>query len=322
MRFIKADTEQGPRLGVLRADGVVELSATEARLEPHFGDDGTALRELGQAIQAAPGAEVALAELALLKPVDPVAMRDFMVFEEHVAPRWRQLGRNRGPDVWYEQPIGYFSNTATIRGPRDPIEVPGGSQRLDFELEVGAILGRDAVSVTPEQAADRIAGFLILCDWSARDLQFHEMAGSLGPFKGKDFGSSLGPIFVTPDELSGYRTGTGYDLQMTATVNGRVYGRDRWSSASWSFEELISYASWNSRAEAGSLIGSGTCQGGCILELSIRHSPEEYPWLAPGDEVQLAIEHMGEIQAQVRPAARGPWPARRSAPSTPERTPA
>jgi 2-keto-4-pentenoate hydratase/2-oxohepta-3-ene-1,7-dioic acid hydratase in catechol pathway len=148
------------------------------------------------------------------------------------------------------------------------------------------------------------------------------MDGNLGPFKGKDFGSSLGPVFVTPDELSGYRTGTGYDLEMTAAVNGRVYGRDRWSSASWSFEELISYASWNSRAEAGSLIGSGTCQGGCILELSIRHSPEEYPWLAPGDEVRLAIEHMGEIQAQVGPAARGPWPARRSAPSTPERTPA
>jgi 2-keto-4-pentenoate hydratase/2-oxohepta-3-ene-1,7-dioic acid hydratase in catechol pathway len=314
VRFIKADTEQGPRLGVLRPDGVAELSGSETRLEPYFGDDGTALRELGEAIHAAPAAEAGPDGLTLLKPVDPVAMRDFMVFEEHILPRWRQIGHQRGPDVWYEQPIGYFSNTATIRGPRDPIEIPGGSQRLDFELEVGAILGRDAVSVTPGQAADRIAGFLVLCDWSARDTQFREMDGNLGPFKGKDFGSSLGPIFVTPDELAAYRSGTGYDLEMTASVNGRVYGRDRWSSAYWSFEELISYASWNSRAEAGSLIGSGTCQGGCILELSIRHSPEEYPWLAAGDQVTLAIDHLGEIRAPVLAPARGPWPGRRPAP--------
>ncbi len=314
MRFIKADTEQGPRLGVLQPGGVVALSGSEARLEPHFGDDGTGLRELGEAIGRSPAAEAALDDLALLKPVDPVAMRDFMVFEEHVLPRWRQTGRQRGPDVWYEQPIGYFSNAATIRGPRDAIEIPGGSQRLDFELEVGAVLGRDAISVTPDQAADRIAGFCILCDWSARDLQFHEMEGSLGPFKGKDFGSSLGPVFVTPDELAGRRQGRGYALEMTASVNGRVYGRDQWSSAYWSFEELISYSSWNSRVEAGSLIGSGTCQGGCILELSIRHSPEEYPWLAAGDEVTLAIETMGEIRAPVVAPARGPWPGRRPAP--------
>ncbi|HWG15380.1 MAG TPA: fumarylacetoacetate hydrolase family protein [Streptosporangiaceae bacterium] len=314
MRFIKADTERGPRLGVLRPDGVVALSESETRLEPHFGDDGTALRELGEAIHADPAAEVALNDLALLKPADPVAMRDFMVFEEHIAPKWRQSGHSRGPDVWYQQPIGYFSNAATIRGPREPIQIPGGSHRLDFELEVGAVIGRDAESVTPEEAADRIAGFLVLCDWSARDIQFQEMDGSLGPFKGKDFGSSLGPVFVTPDELAGRRHGTGYDLEMTATVNGRVYGHDRWSSAYWSFEELISYASWNSRVEAGSLIGSGTCQGGCILELSIRHSPDEYPWLAPGDEVTLAIEEMGEIRAPVVAPARGSWPGRRSVP--------
>jgi len=315
VRFIKASTERGPRLGVLRPDGVVALSESQTRLEPFFGDDGTALRELGEAIHADPSAEVALDDLALLKPVDPVAMRDFMVFEEHIAPRWRQSARGRGPDVWYEQPIGYFSNAATIRGPRDPIEIPGGSQRLDFELEVGAVIGRDAESVTPDVAGPHIAGFLILCDWSARDLQFHEMEGSLGPFKGKDFGSSLGPVFVTPDELPDRRAGGGYDLAMTASVNGKVYGQDRWSSASWTFEELISYASWNSRVEAGSIIGSGTCQGGCILELSIRHSPGQYPWLAPGDEVTLAIDLMGEIRAPVLAPTRGPWPGRRPAPA-------
>ncbi len=136
------------------------------------------------------------------------------------------------------------------------------------------------------------------------------MEGRLGPLKGKDFASSLGPVLVTPDELAPRRSGTGYDLRMTSAVNGRPYGGDRWSSAYWSFEEIISYASWNSRVETGALIGSGTCQGGCILELSLRHGQEEYPWLAAGDTVTLAIELMGDIQATVAAPQRGPWPGR------------
>ena len=218
----------------------------------------------------------------------------------------------RGPDVWYEQPIGYFSNAATIRGPREAVEIPGGCTNMDFELEVAAVIGREAVSLTPEQAAGHIAGFVILSDWSARDLQFREMDGRLGPFKGKDFGSSLGPIFVTPDEIEDRRQGNGYDLEMTSSVNGRRYGADRWASAYWSMEELISYSSWSSRVEAGSIIGSGTCQGGCILELSLRNSSSEYPWLADGDEVNLAIETMGEIRATITASARGAWPGKKS----------
>ena len=316
MRFIKAQTPNGARVGVVRADGVVELAESESRLEPYFGDDGEALHRLGDSISAAPAGEHDMSRLQLLKPVDPVSMRDFMVFEEHVLPSWQRFGMTRGPDVWYQQPIGYFSNAANLRGPRDGMEIPGGSASLDFELEVGAVIGREARSATPAEAADRIAGFLILCDWSARDTQFREMDGRLGPFKGKDFGSSLGPVFVTPDELAGRRVGNGYDLQMTSTVNGREYGHDQWSSAYWSFEELVSYASWNSVVEAGSLIGSGTCQGGCILELSIRHGGEAFPWLAAGDTVQLGIELMGEIIAPITESARGPWPGYKSVPGT------
>ncbi len=308
MRFVRALTAAGPRVGVLTGDDTVALSPSTTDLEPTFGDDGTRLLELGEGIVASPGSEESLADLSLLAPVTPPSMRDFMVFEEHVLPGWRQAGMSRGPDVWYRQPIGYFSNAATLRGPRDAIEIPGGSERLDFELEVGAIVGRPAESVTPEQATGLVAGYLILCDWSARDTQFAEMDGRLGPFKGKDFGSSLGPVFVTPDEIAGRRSGTGFDLEMTSSVNGRRYGGDRWTSAYWSFEELVSYASWNSRVDAGSLIGSGTCQGGCILELSTRHSPAEYPWLADGDEVTLSIETMGEIRAGVRASSRGAWP--------------
>jgi len=315
VRFIKARTADGDRIGVVRPDGTVALSASESRLEPYMGDDGDALRRLGTDIEAAAAGEHDLTTLDLLKPVDPASMRDFMVFEEHILPAWRRSGLTRGPDVWYQQPVGYFSNAANLLGPRDAVEIPGASQSLDFELEVGAVVGRELRSVTPDEAAAAIAGYLILCDWSARDTQFQEMEGRLGPYKGKDFGSSLGPIFVTPDELDGRRSGTGYDVLMTSAVNGREYGHDHWSSAYWSFEEIVSYASWNSVVEPGALIGSGTCQGGCILELSIRHSQEEYPWLAAGDVVSLSIETMGEIVAPVAAPARGAWPGRKSAPA-------
>ena len=307
MRFVRADTAAGPRLGVLTSEDTVVLSGSESRLE----DQLERLPDFGAEIVAAGEAEVALSLLALRKPVDPPSMRDFMVFEEHIKPSWQRMGLERGPDVWYEQPIGYFSNAATLRGPTDPIEIPGASQRLDFELEVGAIVSRPLRSVGVDEAGSAIAGFLVLCDWSARDTQFHEMDGRLGPFKGKDFGSSLGPVLVTPDELEPVRAGTGYDLLMTSAVNGREYGRDRWSSAYWSFAELLSYASWNSTVEAGALIGSGTCQGGCILELSTRHSSQEYPWLVAGDEVTLTIERLGSITAAVAPATRGAWPGAR-----------
>jgi 2-keto-4-pentenoate hydratase/2-oxohepta-3-ene-1,7-dioic acid hydratase in catechol pathway len=311
MRFIKFATSSGLRVGVLK-DGVVSIAEQELRLEDHFGDDGEALQRLGTSILATPAAEAQIDTLQLVRPVDPVSIRDFMIFEEHVLPSWRQSGLARGPDVWYQQPIGYFGNVAGLLGPSDSVELPGGSLRLDFELEVAAVIGRATRSVTPEHAGGAVAGFLIFCDWSARDVQFQEMAGFLGPFKGKDFASSLGPYFVTPDELADRRDGTGYDLLMTSKVNDRFYGSDRWSSAYWSFEELISYASWNSCVDAGSLIGSGTCQGGCIQELSVRHGGAEYPWLAAGDVVSLEIERLGAIKARIDPPARGGWPGLRT----------
>jgi 2-keto-4-pentenoate hydratase/2-oxohepta-3-ene-1,7-dioic acid hydratase in catechol pathway len=308
VRFVCVSTTDGPRTGVLRENGVVEVSPGTERLSEFFGDDGTLLHQLGERIHAAPADEANFEAAELLRPIDPIAMRDFMAFEEHVLPGWRRAGLTRGPDVWYERPIGYLSNAANLYGPTDAIEIPGGSGQLDFELEIGAIIGRTARSVAPERAGEHIAGYVVLCDWSARDVQFREMEGRLGPFKGKDFGSSLGPILVTPDEIEDVRSGTGYDLEMISRVNDRVYGSDTWSSIYWSVEELVSYASWNSCVETGSLIGSGTCQGGCILELSLRHGEAEYPWLVPDDVVNLQIERLGAINARIAASVRGPWP--------------
>lgn len=311
MRFVKARTAIGDRVGLIRADGLVELAEEEASLDTHLGDEGESLQRLGEGIHARPGGVHEYDSLQLLRPIDPTSIRDFSSFEEHLLPAMRQIGRDRAADIWYQQPVGYFSNAATLRGPSDDIEIPGGSEQLDFELEVAAVTGRDAESISPDEAGSHIAGFLILCDWSARDLQTDEHPGLMGPFKGKDFASSLGPIFVTPDELADRRTPTGYDLAMTSHVNGRIYGTDSWSSSAWSMEEMMSYASWNSRVEQGSIIGSGTCQGGCILELSIRHGPGDFPWLKEGDIVDLRIERMGDITSTVRGSARGEWPGRR-----------
>lgn len=311
MRFVKVRTTTGPRVGVLGTEGSISISRAAENLEPYFGDDGNDLQELGRSILADPDQVVAMDEAVLLAPIVPTSVRDFMVFEEHVLPAWRNLPgweQDRLPDVWYEQPLGYFSNAETILGPRDSMELPGGSEKVDFELEIAAVVGREARSITPEEAGPYIAGYVILCDWSARDTQLREMDGRLGPFKGKDFASSLGPVFITPDELDGRRMGKGYDIKMTAKVNGKEYGSDSWASAYWSFEEILSFASWNSVVEAGALLGSGTCQGGCILELSLRHGPENYQFLNAGDEVTLSVDLMDEIRATVAPATRSAWP--------------
>lgn len=202
------------------------------------------------------------------------------------------------PD-WYELPVFYFSNRAAILGPGDPIPVPPGCQQLDFELEVGAVVGRGGSDLSPSEAERCIAGFTVLNDWSARDIQAREMKLNLGPAKGKDFATSLGPFLVTPDEIEPCRQAQAHDLTMTATVNGVEYSRASLADIYWSFGEMLAYASRGACVEPGDLIGSGTCGTGCIAELSLTHGSEAYPWLKPGDEVSLTVEHLGTLTNRV-----------------------
>jgi 2-keto-4-pentenoate hydratase/2-oxohepta-3-ene-1,7-dioic acid hydratase in catechol pathway len=136
-------------------------------------------------------------------------------------------------------------------------------------------------------------------DWSARDLQVREMKLSMGPVKGKDFATTLGPVMVTPDELEPYRMGRAYDLAMTASVNGKEYSRASLADIYWTFGEMLAYASRGTTLVPGDVIGSGTCGTGCILELSMVHGQEAYPWLQPGDEVVLEVEHLGRLANRV-----------------------
>jgi 2-keto-4-pentenoate hydratase/2-oxohepta-3-ene-1,7-dioic acid hydratase in catechol pathway len=143
---------------------------------------------------------------------------------------------------------------------------------------------------------------MILSDWSARDLQHAEMRQMLGPAKGKDSATSLGPALVTADELAPYRKGKAFDLPMRALVNGRPYSEGNLSSIHWSFGEMISYASRGTRVVPGDIIGSGTVGTGCILELSVLHGSDRYPWLRPGDQVRLEVGRLGTISAEILPA--------------------
>jgi len=233
--------------------------------------------------------------------LQPPTFRDFYAFEQHVGTMWKRRDMEI-PEAWYRLPIFYFSNVSEIRGPGDPVWAPRGSVELDYELEVAALIDtpvRDVDAVRGEQA---IGGYLVLNDWSARDLQREETTVRLGPAKGKDFASSIGPWLVTPDELADARAGKGYDLTMTATVNGEELSRGSWSSAHFGFGEMVERASADVRLRPGDLIGSGTVGTGCLLEVRDARLGR---YLEPGDLVSLAIERLGVLSASVieRPAS-------------------
>ena len=243
------------------------------------------------------------ADLAFGAPLlRPVSMRDFYAFEGHVATIWRRRG-GEVPEAWYRLPIFYFGNVSEIRGPEEPVWAPLGSAELDFELEVGAVVDASARDLDPDRAEDAIGGYCILNDWSARDLQRDETTVRLGPAKGKDFATTIGPWLVTPDELSDARApgSTGPDLAMTAEVNGTAISHGTWSAAQFSFGQMLARASADALLRPGDLIGSGTVGTGCLLEVQDETLGR---YLQPGDAVTLRIERLGELRTPIveRPA--------------------
>ncbi|TCK24568.1 fumarylacetoacetate hydrolase family protein [Pseudonocardia endophytica] len=281
-------------------DGVARPAVWEAdRLHPVPGD--TSLLELIADDRTADAADAARREpgvdpagVRLLAPIPrPPSIRDFMAFEEHVVTASAAIGLTVDP-LWYSQPVFYFTNPASLLGPHDDVPVPPGSEALDYELEIAAVIGREGSDLTPEAAVDAIAGYVLFCDWSARDLQGAEMRLNLGPAKGKDFRSSCGPWMLTPDELDGAAA-------MSASVNGKPCSAGTLDALYWSFGQMIAYASRGTRVLPGDLIGSGTVGTGCLLELSRVHGAEAYPWLQPGDRVHLDADGLGAIDAAVVP---------------------
>jgi 2-keto-4-pentenoate hydratase/2-oxohepta-3-ene-1,7-dioic acid hydratase in catechol pathway len=290
MRIARVQT--GEEIGT----AVVSPDGQTARL---LGPETSVLEALAsQNIEQLTGdaAEHSIESVCLLAPIDPPAIRDFSVFEQHIEGIMLGIDADRPvPEAWYGSPFCYFSNPGAVTGPGDEIAIPPGSQDLDLELEVAVIIGHAGRNLTPDQAGAYIAGYTIFNDWSARDLQAEEMKLGLGICKGKDFANTLGPWIVTPDELEPFRSGDRLDLDLRARINDRELGDDTLANMAWNFEELIAYASRGAWIRPGDVLGSGTCGSGCLLELRGRRGRDAYPALAAGDTVTLSVQGIGEL---------------------------
>lgn len=237
------------------------------------------------------------ADLAFGSPVlRPTSVRDFYAFERHVGTMWSRRGQEI-PEAWFRLPIFYFSNVSEVRGPDEPVWAPRGSVELDYEMEIAALIDTPALNLDSGRGEEAIGGFMIMNDWSARDLQRDETAVRLGPAKGKDFATTFGPWLVTPDELADRRSGKAYDLACTTDVNGMVLSSGNLNTIHHSFGAMIERASADVRLVQGDVIGSGTVGGGCLLEIKDESGFGRY--LQPGDRVTIKVERLGELSAPV-----------------------
>ncbi len=249
-------------------------------------------------LQTQPVADALLneSEIHFLPPLlRPANFRDFYAFERHVKTARALRDLDVVPE-WYEIPVFYFSNPHALYGHKATIKKPQATAELDFELEIGCIIGKRGRNIKAGESANYIAGYCVLNDWSARDLQRREMRVGLGPAKGKDFATGLGPFLVTADELKGKEKNKGYDLRMTARKNGQLISDGNWSEIHYSFGEMIARASQDADLYPGDLLGSGTVGSGCILELRPENTNG---WLEPGDTITLEIEGLGLLEQKV-----------------------
>ena len=319
MKLVTYDIGAGPRAGVLLDERVIdattllgaEHSLRDVQAVLEFGD--RPLDRLRDALGRSPGPSLPVAQVRLRAPVlRPPTVRDFMAFEGHASFYSKRL-----PDAWYRLPIFYFSNPLRIFGPEDTVPFPSASARLDYELELGCVIGREGSNVHASDGLDYIAGFLIFNDWSCRDLQFDEMECRLGPAKGKDSATSLGPYLVTPDELAPYVRDGRLHVRCTLKVNGQQWMDGDGGQMYHAWGDFVERASRDSRIVPGDVFGSGTVSGGTVGEAIGRGYQARY--LEPGDMVELDVEGMGVLRNQLGPIS-DPDPAYRY--RAPRRAPA
>lgn len=228
---------------------------------------------------------------------EPPMLRDFMAFEKHLLNVFPALGRAI-PTEWYERPVYYKGNTASIGAHGEDVAFPPYTEQLDLEFEFAAILARGGTDIDEADARSHIYGYTIYNDFSARAIQTKEMTVGLGPAKGKDFhaGHVLGPVLVTADEIP-----DPYALHLRAEINGDVWADGSSADMSWRFEQMIAYASMGEPLRAGEVFGSGTVGDGS--------GAEQGKWLEPGDETVLTVEGIGALRNRV--IAHGEAPRRK-----------
>ena len=251
------------------------------------------------------------AQANLLAPIpNPTSCRDGYAFRQHV----EAARRNRKVPMIAEfdsYPIMYFTNHNAVQGPGDVWCMPDHFNKLDFELEAAVVLGKKGRNIKAEHADQYIAGYMIMNDMSARTLQMEEMLLNLGPAKGKDFSTVIGPYMVTPDELASYKTsakpghvGNSYALEMTCKVNGIEVSRGSVADMDWTFAEIIERCAYGVDVFAGDVIGSGTVGTGCFLELNgtgLLNDPNyAVQWLKANDVVEMEITGLGKLSNTMR----------------------
>ena len=248
-------------------------------------------------------------DVNLLAPIpNPNSLRDAYAFRQHV----ETSRKNRGLEMikeFDEFPVFYFSNHNAIYGPQDEIKcMPSHFEKLDFELEIAIVIGKEGRNLKANEASSYIAGYMIMNDVSARGLQMKEMKLNLGPAKGKDFASVIGPYLVTPDEIKDKLIDKGghgsiYDLKMSCFLNNQLVSKGNFQDMNWTFEQIIERVSYGTTIYPGDIIGSGTVGTGCLLELNgtgkIKDSNYNEVWLKEGDVVKMKIDKLGEISNKI-----------------------
>ena len=302
MKLVCYAADDGPRAGVL--EGTDVLDVTGLLREPTPVQDLQALLTLPydglgrlaeQVGQGPPASCTRIAAPRLLPPVlRPPTIRDHIAYEEHAT---RNFTRTLA-EVWRRRPVHYFSNPSRLFASGTAVPMPA-SERLDYELEIAVVVGRECSDLTLDDALSCVAGFTILNDWSARDLQADEMAYGLGPAKGKDFATSLGPCVVTLDEIRPHLTTGTLDAGCTVRVNGQTWAESNAVGMFHTWAAMLKHASQDGRLLPGDVIAGGTvgrCSIGEALRLGV---PAHY--LQPGDEVELEVEHIGVLANRIGP---------------------
>ena len=301
MKLVTYDVGSGPRAGVLADERVID--ATSLLGTSHTLRDVQALLELPErpldrlraALTRVPAPSAPVNKVRLRAPVlQPPTVRDFMAFEGHARFYAKQVA-----EAWYRLPIFYFSNPLRIFGPDDEVPYPSASDRLDYELELGCVIGREGSNVRAADGLEHIAGFLMFNDWSCRDLQFDEMECRLGPAKGKDSATSLGPWLVTTDELEPVLRDGRLQVRCTLRVNGQQWMDGDGGEMYYTWGDFVERASRDSRIVPGDVFGSGTVSGGTVGEAIGRGYPARY--LEPGDTVELEVEGIGVLRNRIGP---------------------
>ena len=274
--------------GILLEDNILDLEKT-------FNFDS--INEIINEIDLNYFNKISFESVSFISPIiNPISLRDAYAFRQHVEAGRKSRGLEMIPE--YDKfPVFYYGNHNAIGGPGEVLINKNQSKKLDYELEVAAIIGKRGKNISVSDADDYIMGYTIMNDFSARHLQKEEMKLSLGPAKGKDFLTTLGPYIITKDELNDKcikgEFGNRYDLNMYAYLNGELLSKDNFKNISWTFAQIISRISDGTEIYPGDVIGSGTCATGCLLELNQTNNTNI--WMNDGDEIKLVIDKMGSL---------------------------